>query len=66
VDAPAPSLRAPRTWWRAGVPAGARRVLAALRPRSLGADLLAVRGLMPGVVLVSARVGPDAVPEALV
>jgi hypothetical protein len=59
-------VTAPLTWWRTRVPDAVRRALAALWPWSLGAHLVALLALLPGVVLVSARFGADAVPEALV
>jgi hypothetical protein len=65
LGAAATRLRAPLIWWRTHLPGGFRRRLAALWPWFLGADLIAWLSLLPGVVLVSAVAGADAVPVAL-
>jgi hypothetical protein len=66
LGAAAARITSPLTWWRTRVPGAVRRALAALWPWALGADLAAWLALVPGVVLASALVGADAVPEALV
>ena len=59
-------IDAPLTWWRTRPPGGTRRLFARLWPWFLGADLLAWLALVPGVVVVGARVGGDRVPATLV
>jgi hypothetical protein len=59
-------IDAPLTWWRSHLPSAARRILAALWPWLLGADVIAWVSLVPGVVVVGSIFGGDAVSETLV
>jgi hypothetical protein len=58
-------IHTPVTWW-SGEPAGVfSRLLARVWPWFLAADVAAWLALFPGVVLVAATFGADAVPEVV-
>lgn len=59
LGAAATRIRAPLSWWRMHLPPGARRLLAAVWPRALGAGVIAWLSLFPGSVIVAYLLGTD-------